>query len=181
MDLSKLFEMQKALNALIIKEKGLQGQDLFRNTVLALHVEIGEMTNEWQGFKHWKTNPQPKPKLLEEYIDCLHFFLSIAIQKGWEGAMYLCEDAIWEAKENGLDGGITGLILELVYYLSKAQMEKPKPSGIMEYQTDEYNFRTAWYLFVVLGLVGFDFTLEQIEAAYMEKNAINHKRQETGY
>ncbi|APJ12031.1 dUTP diphosphatase [Bacillus safensis] len=30
-------------------------------------------------------------------------------------------------------------------------------------------------------IVGFGFTLEQIEEAYMNKNAVNHKRQQEGY
>jgi len=180
MNLKELFEMQKKLEDRIVKEKGLESKDLFNNTMLALHVEIGEMANEWQGFKHWKTNPQPKPKLLEEYIDCLHFYLSIAIQKGWEDAMYIYEDAVMELRENGLEGGITGLILEMNYYLSKT-LEKPRESGIDGYKTDEYSFRTAWFLFIALGLIGFNFTEEQIVQAYKDKNQVNHKRQDQGY
>lgn len=211
MELKELFEMQRKLDAHIIKEKGLEGQNLFNNTMLALHVEIGEMANEWRGFKFWSNNQEPRKEvkchackgegrfskdepclycestgierrpLLEEYIDCLHFFLSIAIQKGWEDAMYISEDAVYEAEDNGFDGGITGLILEMKYFLSKAQMEIPEQSGIMNYKTDEYSFRIAWFLFIVLGLVGFGFTWEQIVQAYKDKNKVNHERQEDGY
>lgn len=36
MNLSELYEMQKVLDARIIEEKGLQGQDLLPNTVLRM-------------------------------------------------------------------------------------------------------------------------------------------------
>ncbi len=36
MNLEKMFEMQKALDERIIKEKGLEGQDLLPNLILAL-------------------------------------------------------------------------------------------------------------------------------------------------
>lgn len=98
--LDQMYEMQKVLDARIIKEKGLEGIDLLPNTILALQVEIGELANEWRGFKHWSKNQKPRTRavrslgaddigvergeaynpLLEEYVDCLHFFLSIARQ-----------------------------------------------------------------------------------------------------
>lgn len=180
MELKELFEMQRKLDEHIIKEKALEGQDLVSNTMLALHVELGEMANEWQGFKYWRTNSQPKPNLLKEYIDCLHFFLSIAIQKGWEDAMYIYEDAILELEEKGLEGGVTGATLEIIYHLSRA-LEKPKEEKILGRETNEYSFSLAWFVFVALGLVGFKFTEEQIVQAYKEKNQVNHKRQENGY
>ncbi|MEV2911136.1 dUTP diphosphatase, partial [Paenibacillus larvae] len=79
MNIEKMFEMQKELDMRIIKEHGLEGQDLLPNTVLALQVEIAELANEWRGFKHWSNNREPG-NTLEEYVDCLHLFLSIARQ-----------------------------------------------------------------------------------------------------
>lgn len=95
--LNQMYEMQKVLDARIIKEKDLEGVDLLPNTVLALQVEIGELANEWRGFKHWSNDQEPRREkysiafanpggpfeyvtypLIEEYVDCLHFFLSIA-------------------------------------------------------------------------------------------------------
>ncbi|MFB6366866.1 dUTP diphosphatase [Paenibacillus elgii] len=89
--------MQKELDARFIKEKGLEGVDLLPNTVLALQVEIAELANEWRGFKYWSNDQEPRfnvlevggidcseeklvNRVLEEYADCLHFFLSIARQ-----------------------------------------------------------------------------------------------------
>ncbi|WP_234404988.1 dUTP diphosphatase [Paenibacillus bouchesdurhonensis] len=246
--LEQMYEMQKQLDARIIKEKGLEGQDFLPNTVFALQVEIGELGNEWRGFKHWSTRQEPlmypletcsycgeevsytrpspfiadagadmcehcwdmtkkeyaasngeyipdfkdyphfpekKPqKLLEEYADCLHFFLSIAVQKGWLEHLYLYEEAIEEARENGLDGGIGGAILEVIYWLSKWYMEKKEIPNIKEnlgYSTEVFYFRNAWFVFMAVGMIGFEFTWEQIAEAYAAKNAVNHERQASGY
>ncbi|MBE2947115.1 dUTPase, partial [Anoxybacillus flavithermus] len=45
MDLSKLFEMQRELDERIVREKGLDGQNLLPNKVLALQVELAELAN----------------------------------------------------------------------------------------------------------------------------------------
>src|SRR5690625_4915991 len=102
MNLTKLFETQRILDEKIVKEKGLEGQDLLDEKILALQVELGELANEWRGFKYWstdqkartevfETSPLPneplvvkKNPLLEEYVDCLHFILSIGLELGQE-------------------------------------------------------------------------------------------------
>ena len=63
MNLQKMFEMQKALDDRIIKEKGLEGQDLLPNLILALQVELAECANEWRGFKHWSNDREPRTKI----------------------------------------------------------------------------------------------------------------------
>ncbi|WP_407944852.1 dUTP diphosphatase [Paenibacillus albiflavus] len=212
--------MQKALDARIIKEKGLEGQDLLPNTVLALQVEIAELANEWRGFKHWSDKKEPKHgysakidcdrcsgkgfwfdggrvhcgkcgttgkitnPLLEEYADGVSFFLSIARQNDWSEYIYIVEDAIEETRETGLDGGIGGAILEVKYWMLKMYMERGRDEKIEStfgYSKQVFCFRNAWYVFIAIGLVGFDFTWEQIAAAYMEKNKVNHERQANGY
>jgi dimeric dUTPase (all-alpha-NTP-PPase superfamily) len=199
MDLAKLFEMQRQLDERIIKEKGLEGQDLFPNTVLALQVELAEFANNGRWFKHWSNNRKPRTKatrgtndftgapvieeynpLLEEFADGLHFFLSIANQKGWQEALWIYEEQLDPSNE--FDGGLTGIFLEMIYFLNKAYMEKhPSDEKIAGFQTNEYFFRMAWILFLNIGINGFGFTFKQIEQAYLEKNKINHERQESGY
>ncbi|OLS39114.1 dUTP diphosphatase [Bacillus sp. MRMR6] len=215
MDLEKMLEMQKALDERIIKEKGLEGQELFPNTVLALQVELGEFANEGRWFKHWSDNKVPKhgvnalidcPKcsgngfwfagnrvwcsnckhtgkifnpLLVEFVDGVHFFLSIAIQKGWEDALWVYEEQL-DPEE--FDNNLTDYYLEMVYHLNTCYMHKySKDAKIAGYQANQYWFRMAWILFLNIGINGFDFTQEQIEGAYFAKNAVNHKRQEDGY
>ncbi|MGE6624638.1 dUTP diphosphatase [Bacillus pumilus] len=62
MNLLKMFEMQKELDDRIIREKGLEGQDLLPGLILALQVELAECANEWRGFKFWSNDQQPRRK-----------------------------------------------------------------------------------------------------------------------
>src|SRR5690606_3046979 len=104
MNLAKLFEMQRFLDEHINKEKGLEGQHLLDKKILALHVELGGLAQNWRGFKFWSEDQEPRYEtveiyvhgydgpgqdtrasiqeyqaqpILEEYVDCLHFILSI--------------------------------------------------------------------------------------------------------
>ncbi|MEK4791151.1 dUTP diphosphatase [Bacillus sp. FSL K6-2971] len=197
MNLQKMFEMQKELDDRIIREKGLEGQDLLPNTYVALITELGEFANEGRWFKHWSNIQEPKQPeynwmtyrddlewkpeygyksypLLEEYADCLHFFLSIALKKGWKEELNVSEEAIVDFKEAGFDGGLSGVFVEMQWSLLNSRMLKDEESK-------KQHFHIAWGLFLAIGVVGFGFTPEQIEKAYMEKNAVNHKRQQEGY
>jgi len=208
MNIAKLYEMQKTLDARIIEEKSLQGQDLLPNTILALQVELGEMSNEWRGFKHWSNDQEPrleircakcagagdhyeqygwtpsrkphkskcgacngkghtKQPLLEEYVDCVHFFLSIARQLGLdETDLTIIDDY--------LEGSTTNVLTRLIYHTGGIGMEYSPYSAITSY-------RMAFNMFFALGQQRFGFTLEQIEAAYLDKNKVNHERQANGY
>lgn len=218
MNLNKLLKMQKELDHHIRKEKGLEGENLVPNTFVALQVELSEMANEHQWFKHWKADNEPRiicqkchgtglchelgyadpmqpcgycegypsniNPLLEEYVDSLHFFLSLAIQQGWEDVLYIHEEQLdvdeWE-------GGLSEWYLEMLYFINKSYFENP---------TEEFNekwkrnfgfsakqswFSTAWIFFLNIGIHGFGFSLDQIEQAYLNKNKINHQRQQNGY
>lgn len=60
MNLTKLFEMQRELDERIIEQHGLQGEDLLPKKILALQVELGELAQEWRGFKFWSKDQQPR-------------------------------------------------------------------------------------------------------------------------
>lgn len=181
MNIKKLLETQKKLDDQIRKEKGLEGQDLTANTFLALLVELGEMANEWKGFKFWSENQSPKlysnarnqnfpTLLLEEYIDCLHFFLSLALQYKYEEGVGIDKEVLDATKSDIVWMGITNSIIYLYSELSQfARLGRT------------IEFDSTWHLFLGIGVHGFGFTLEQIEEAYYKKNNINHARQENGY
>lgn len=197
MNLSKLFEMQKKLDDHIIEKKGLQGQDLLPNTILALYAELGELLNEWRGFKHWSENQEPRTEtesicgcpmcehhsistnknpLLEEYIDCLHFILSLGLQCGFEKVVIseledgvLAKDIFFEVFQN-----LTRF--EFFANGNKEEIAKGNFLGARIYN----DWRYLMDSFVRLGeLLG--FTWKQIEQAYFDKNKVNHERQESGY
>ncbi|MFJ8099376.1 dUTP diphosphatase [Lysinibacillus sp. NPDC096212] len=122
--------------------------------------------------------------LLEEYVDAVHFFVSIANQKGWEDALWTYEEQL---DPDEFDGDLTSWFLEMDYFLSLAYIrkftneEETKCKDTFGFLNNQYCFRTAWILFLNIGMNGFGFTWEQIEAAYFQKNKINHVRQTNGY
>lgn len=199
--LEQIIEMQRDLDSKIVEGKELQERNLVPETTLALIVEIGEMANEYRGFKFWSNDQNPRTKkihsdrdgyvetnpLLEEYVDAMHFFISLAIRKGWEDHLFIAYGALEDTAEQGLDGGVVGAINESVYWLTKSYMETGKSALTDKIETNfgvsgqEFYFKNAWYCFAAVGMVGFGFKWEQIADAYMTKNAENHKRQATGY
>ena len=182
MDLPKLFKMQKELDDRIIKEKGLEGQDLLPGTILALQVELGELANEWQGFKHWKVNPQPKPNLLEEFVDGLHLSLSIMLSDIEEyGAKIplialINEDNFdYPIKQSNIIEQFNSCFTDLGLFSDA--------SNLRELTTESEakdHFENFFRSFIGLGeMLG--FTWQEIEQAYIKKNEVNHLRQTEGY
>lgn len=168
MNISKLFEMQRELDEHIIKEKHLEGQNLLPNTILALQVELGELANEWRGFKHWSNDQEMRrEKALEEYVDCLHFFLSIAHQCGYKADdLYSYEDT--------LEG-------DAVYIFNEMFLHVGRLAFIGDERMRKTMFRSVLYIFFNFGEQKLGFSWEEVVKAYLDKNAVNHQRQMNGY
>ncbi len=76
--------MQQALDSHIEEKHQLQNEDLFTRKTLALLVEIGELANETRCFKFWSVKPaSEKQVVLEEFVDGIHFILSLGIECGF--------------------------------------------------------------------------------------------------
>jgi dimeric dUTPase (all-alpha-NTP-PPase superfamily) len=183
MNLEKLFQTQKVLRDRI----GYNEPDRFNKLILALLVELGECANEWRGFKFWSVNQVPHTSavrvpcmmeedkeyynpLLEEYVDGLHFVLELGIEIAEEIQFSVNEyfkeinDDI-KSEEQKADS-ITQQFTTVFYF-----------TNTVNYDCEYSNlFASYYHLGEMLG-----FTDEQIEQAYLEKNEINHVRQETGY
>lgn len=173
MELTKLFEVQAGLK----KHIGYKGKDKFSKMMLAMLVEFMECANDWRGFKYWSEKPQPKDTLLEEYVDGFHFVLETGLDLLQDNKIMIlpkevtvkdipyldrCKEPIKQFKEL-----IRGVLL----------LEELVENGT-EYLDIVYIALVEDYL--NLGqLLG--FTEEQIEQAYMEKNEVNHQRQNNGY
>src|SRR5690606_36397479 len=83
-DWQKLFSMQRELDERIIVEHQLTGT-YFLERLLALQVEVGELANETRCFKYWSLKPPAeRAVILEEYVDGIHFILSIGLSLGLE-------------------------------------------------------------------------------------------------
>lgn len=201
MNLQNLFELQKQLDEHIYEDHPVQdGEDRLAKKILALQVELGELANEWRGFKFWSNNREPRLKgykeikckwcngsgddgsgvcpdckcegyvykeynpLLEEYVDCLHFILSIGLEKDFVKLGYN-ESAVEGMKRKDITS-------QFNYLFDKV--------GDFSSIPNHNNYMYIVSLFIGLGeMLG--FTWEQIEQAYLNKNNINHQRQESGY
>ncbi|MCY7631424.1 dUTP diphosphatase, partial [Bacillus altitudinis] len=115
-----------------------------------------------------------KNPLLEEYVDCLHFILSIG-----NLTKYSKNNDVNDLKRNTVEAIGVNVFLELFKEITffnevrKVSKNTIEPAHTMIYERIFWRFNE---LGEALG-----FTPRQIEAAYMEKNAVNHKRQQEGY
>lgn len=208
MNLAKLFEMQRQLDERIEQKHPRQeGEDRLAKKILALMVELGELANEWRGFKFWSNDQNPRTTkivrchacggqgfflgfensqedcmycegtgiqeeinpLLEEYVDCLHFILSIGLELGMPHRLLL-----GNVQENEiLEDDFITLYAEInaLYDVYKHQVDK---------RTVKVCYESVFEHFLTLG-EKLGFTWEQVEQAYMQKHAENIARQERGY
>lgn len=204
MDISKLFKIQKELDEHIEqKHPRFDGEDRLSKKILSLLVELGELANEQRSWKFWSEDQEPrttlkcwncsvndtgyfsgyewtgnkevckicsgtginksKNPLLEEYMDGLHFILSIALEIG------LPQDHPYQTYEPDEGDTITSQFQRCFVNISD-YVKDGDPYEIMQLITD----------FGTLGeMLG--FTWEEVEQAYLEKNKVNHARQENGY
>lgn len=107
---------------------------------------------------------QIKNPLLEEYVDCLHFILSIGLE------LDATEEMDWDEVE--MDE--TDIIKQFSAVFT----------AISDLTANPFRAQSEWEsLFVEFYWLGklLGFTWKQIETAYFEKNKINHQRQEANY
>lgn len=183
MDLKKLFEIQAGLDLHIENEHPVQdGENRLAKKILALQVELGECANEWRGFKFWSNDQEPRKSklvhvfekgthgptseyknlLLEEYVDCLHFILSIGLELGYKRVLPSKNPPETDVVD------IFNLLFEHISFL------RDKKCQVIQF------YSMVFKEFLTLG-EKLGFARNEIEAAYLEKNKINHERQATGY
>ena len=81
--LDDLYPLQKELDEEIASLHQVSYESTHARRLLALLVEFGEFANETRCFKYWSLKgPGPKERILDEYADGLHFFLSLGIPLG---------------------------------------------------------------------------------------------------
>ncbi|PLR98094.1 dUTP diphosphatase [Bacillus sp. T33-2] len=163
MNLEKLLSMQKELDNHIETKHGLLAEDLFEKKVLALLVELGELANETRCFKFWSVKPpSDSAVILEEFVDGVHFILSLGIEAGFD-----IRDLPIEEPLESLD--INAQFLQ-VY---EAAVRFRGSRSLEDYRN---LFSGYIQLASVLG-----FSSGQIEEAYIKKNVVNYERQLKGY
>ena len=80
LETKKLYEIQDTLDRRIFENHDVTREDTTIRRILALLVEVGELANETRCFKFWSSKaPSEKAVILEEYVDGIHFLLSLGI------------------------------------------------------------------------------------------------------
>ncbi|MEH7010591.1 dUTP diphosphatase [Neobacillus niacini] len=163
MQLEKLFRMQQALDQHIEEKHALQNEDLFNRKVLALLVELGELANETRCFKFWSIKPSSeKSVVLEEFVDGIHFILSLGIECGFQNLDYTLE----------IEPSTVNTTEQFLLIYEKVNVFKESKNDI--------DFKTLFESYLQLGtLLG--ITYEEMEKAYFTKNEVNYQRQQNNY
>jgi dimeric dUTPase (all-alpha-NTP-PPase superfamily) len=156
LDLTELYVMQRVLDARI-SAHGLP-TNLFDLKVIAYKTELGELANELSFFKYWKQNHVvDDEKVLEEYVDGIHFLLSIGLTRQWDIRFERVGTEYWGET-------LDTLFIEI--------FDSPFCSC--------GEFKKVFSKFYAIGhLLG--YTNEIIIDAYKRKNRKNHQRQVDGY
>ncbi|AQQ52835.1 dUTP diphosphatase [Planococcus lenghuensis] len=161
MKLDRLFEMQRELDSYIQTNQGIE-EDVFRKKGLALLVELSELANETRCFKFWSVKgPSAREVLLEEFVDSLHFILSLGIEKDL--------DVLTEWPEAITDTDLTELFL-----CTQAAVHAFLDTYRMS------NYLTIWSCYgAIRDVLG--FSEAEVIDAYLAKNKKNYDRQQQNY
>ncbi|GGJ86080.1 hypothetical protein GCM10007063_05740 [Lentibacillus kapialis] len=155
MNLEQLRPIQKQLDDKILEQHGLTESNLSVQKASALICELWECMNESKVFKYWSVKKPNRDELLEEYVDSIHFALSLANDIGLSDYEYVDPG---ENDLNILAIGLTNMITRL-----------PVEKNIE--QVLNYLIKLGYQL---------GFTEEDVINEYYNKNKENHARQESG-
>ena len=160
-NLKELYSLQASLDAEIAKNHGVSYETTFEKRLLALIVEIGELTNETRCFKYWSNKgPSTKEVVMDEFADGIHFLLSLGIPLKANKFEY-------EIKKSDLS--LTRQILE-VY----------KAATLLVDHYDLTHYEDAFQKYLNLS-ASIGMSEEEIISSYKAKLKVNHTRQETNY
>lgn len=160
--LKELLEMQRVLDDAILKKHGnVYDEKIAEQIKIALFVELGELMNELPSyFKHWKkTAKDNREKALVEYVDALHFALSLFNYNRYVVSEKIHDYHKIHDSHNVLytSRTIRGCLENIVFL-------------------DSYKLTVLFELGNLLG-----FTWEEIYEAYKQKNAVNYERLKSNY
>lgn len=161
-NLKKLVEQQKKLDEAIANSKKITANtEIITKKIIALLVELGEFINEERSFKYWSNKPSSeKSILLEEYVDGIHFTISLGININFNFEIY---------EFNFINNDIISAYILCFENILQFNSRK-----------DENNYKIMLDSFFSIGKV-LNFSEEEIIEAYSLKNKINFIRQENNY
>ncbi|MDR2557600.1 MAG: dUTP diphosphatase [Mycoplasmataceae bacterium] len=167
-DLTELYEKQEHLNNLILEKHQLTRDSILQETKLATLVELAELANEVRSFKYWSyKGMNDRSIVLEEYVDGIHFALTIGIILNLPKKIDIPTISITNDRKI-----LTKHFNDLFNLLNR-----------VEFTDESQNVENAKkYLAAYLAFgytIGFDF--KEIVNAYNAKYEINLKRQRENY
>ncbi|WP_033161342.1 dUTP diphosphatase [[Mycoplasma] collis] len=162
MNFQQIFTFQKELDKKFTKSinSPSEFENWYLKITLAIIVEIAEFANEIQSFKYWKKNKEiKKDKLLEEWVDIIHFLSSLAIDQKLEPIIFK------KVVSNDLNFQLSSLFSSAV----KLKDEVNKENLLKTFEK-------------VLGFLDLlNITEDELISAYFKKAEINLKRIEAKY
>lgn len=160
-DLGHLYQKQAELDQRIADNHHVSYETTRERRILALLVEIGEFANATRCFKYWSNKPsESQDVVLDEYVDGLHFFLSLGI-----------DIKVSKQKYN---------YTKRADNLTKQILETYRLASIFYKNQDEKSYIKAFQSFInIVPLLKVRWTT--IEKAYYKKLGENYSRQDNNY
>ena len=160
-DLSKLYIKQAELDQRIADNHSVTYASTRERRILALLVEIGEFANATRCFKYWSNKKsEPQDIVLDEYVDGLHFFLSLGIDIKVSKKTY----NYTKRADN----------------LTKQVLETYRLASLFYKNQDEKSYTKAFQAFInIVPLLKVRWST--IEKAYYKKLGENYNRQDNNY
>lgn len=158
--LNEMIKMQRQLDKYIMDKQGVEyDNSITKKIKLALFVELGELFNELpSSFKYWKPNAvDNRDKALVEYVDCLHFAMSLHYYRNDE----IVTDEL--------------KMFEYYNYNSSSYKNIPDIMDSLFYIDLSSKENLLEGILLLGGYLG--FTWEEIYETYIKKNKINYDRQ----
>ena len=160
-DLSSLYAKQAELDARIAENHNVSYATTRERRILALLVEIGEFANATRCFKYWSNKPsEAQDIVLDEYVDGLHFFLSLGIDIKTSKKTY--------NHTKHADN------------LTKQILETYRLASIFYKKQDEKSYVKAFQAFLNIPVL-LKVRWSTVEKAYYKKLGENYHRQDTNY
>jgi len=175
--MKKLFEKQAKLDDLIVKNlcervgKEITHRQLINQRLLSVSVEIGEFVKE-------KDHDLKK----EEFIDCLHFLLSCGLAVNISECIEKHDINILYAQsiENNYSDAILNFNVKFSDFCNAVRSWKYwSVNREPKHNIEKYYFKCFLALFDIAKTM--QYTVQEIKAAYGEKNRTNIIRQKTNY
>lgn len=170
-NLLALSQKQRLLDTYIFENQKLTNTpNLMKKKLIAFLVELGEYANEERCFKYWsKKAAAPLDKQLDEYIDGLHFLLSLGNDLNFDFSQF---DFSLPKVNNLLDQYFV-TIKHFQQLISTIERTVDNKKLLTSYQ----ELLNAYFGLAHLA----NYQTKEILVAYQQKNKINFQRQANNY